>query len=477
MIAPAVAKALKWSVLGRFVSQIVTWTTTLFVIRILTPDDYGLLAAASTLILLFTLLSEMGLGPAIVRAENLTNNKIQNIHGIVLTTCLFIAFSLGCLSPLVSLYFGREELTYLVLALALVFIFESFVVVPRSLLLRRMDYKQLSIIETVARIVAGLTTLVFALLDFGVWALAFGNFAAVLCHAIGFSIAAKYWLLPRFKFGSVIPELTFGGFILAQRVVWWFFSQVDIFIIGRLFSTATLGAYSVSLQLATMPQQKLSRIINQVAFSSFSNIKNNPLQIQRHLLKSLSFLSIVSFPLFFGISAISHEIITVIIGNNWVNIIIPLTLLPIMIPLRMAVSVIGETLNAVDKANVTLGNSAISLGLIIPSILIGSNWGLFGICMAWVVTTPVFTFITLMRAKPHIGVGSFSFIQVIWKPALASAVMYIAVSNFREIALSTVDNIDLLLSEMIVGMAVYMIAILVLAKQECLDFYAFAKSK
>lgn len=452
-----------------------TWGTTLVVIRILSPEDYGLIALAGAFIGFFALVSESGLGPALVQAKTLSEDRIREIHGLVVVCCLGIVGFILLFAPVVSLIFSDPRLQVILSVLAYNFIFEAFAIVPRNLLIRDMKFKGLAIVEMVARTSAGLGSLFFALHGYGVWSLVLGNIISVLFVAVGVNITSKYRGLPRFRFRNAVLEMRFGGGILLQRISGWLYSHLDVFIIGRLFSVATLGAYSVAFNLASMPQQKLSQIMNQVSLSGFSKVQDDRERFLKYLRTAISFLLILVVPVFFGISAIAPEIIHIILGDKWSAALFPLMVLPVMLPLRMAMSPIFEAINATGKPFLTFRLILNNIVTLAAALLVGSNWGIDGVCLSWLVATPVSLFLNLRMVRSEIGFGLADMLAVLWRPMVAAIGMYAAVYAARHYIPVPLGDVATFAMLVLVGGVSYSLLILLLAKQKCLELIQFVR--
>ena len=470
-----VSHALRWSLLGRVFSQVVTWGTTLVVIRILVPEDYGLIALAAAFISFFTLISESGLGPVLIQAKTLTDDKIREVHGLVLVSCIAIIGVILLFAPVIASVFSEPRLRIILSVLALIFVFESFAIVPRNLLIRDMNFKRLAIVDMVARTAAGLGSLMFAIFGFGVWSLVFGNIIAASCRAIGVNLAQKYRSLPRFQFSRMKSEMRFGGGILLQRFSAWLFAHLDIFIIGRLFTVETLGAYSVAFNLASMPQQKLSQIMNQVSLSGFSKVQDDRERFQKYLRTAISFLLILVVPVFFGISAIAPEIIKLILGDKWSSALFALTILPVMLPLRMVMSPIFEAINATGKPFLTFRLILNNIVVLAAALLVGANWGIDGVCLSWLVATPVSLILNLRMVRPVLGFGLSDLSAVLWRPLFAAIGMYAAVMAARNYFPLPLGDIATFAMLILTGAVSYGILILLLAKQKCVELMQFIR--
>ena len=124
---------LKWTVVGRVATQIATWVVTIYVMRLVGPEDYGLMALAAIFSAFFALLSELGLGSAVVRSQDIEPRQLRQIFGIVLLSntsiCILVAFFIA---PLASSFFGEARLELVLQVIVLQFLPAAFGVVPHK---------------------------------------------------------------------------------------------------------------------------------------------------------------------------------------------------------------------------------------------------------------------------------------------------------------------------------------------------------
>jgi O-antigen/teichoic acid export membrane protein len=166
----AFVRSVAWNSVARWASQLLTWLSTIFVARMLMPSDYGLVGMATVFTGLVTLLSEVGLGTAVVALRDLDRGRIAQINtlGVLLGTvacllCVAVARPLGS--------FFAPEVTAIVLVLSVTFVIGGFRVVPHALLKRRLQFKLLSLIEASRALVMAVLTFMLAWFGFGYWAL------------------------------------------------------------------------------------------------------------------------------------------------------------------------------------------------------------------------------------------------------------------------------------------------------------------
>ncbi len=418
---------LKWTAGGKLGAQLITWGITLVVMRLLTPEDYGLLAMASIFFALMLMLSEAGLTPALIQKQDLDETSLRSVFAIVIMMNIGLLLVLNLLAPLIAAFFDEERLISILRVLSLHFLLGIFSKLPVVRLYRQLKFKSLSLIHLVAAIAGSILTLLLALAQFGVWALVLGNLLASILHIVAVNIAAPSHLLPRFSLAGMRGLLSFGGNVTLARLLWFFFTQVDVVIVGKLLGKEMLGFYSVSMQLASLPVQRISAIINQVAFPVFSKIQDNREQFRSFVLKAIRLLSLIAFPVLWGISSVANEIILLFLGQKWHSAILPLQLLALMMPLRMVVNFLPSAMDALGRPDIGVKNVLLASIVMPIAFLIGSQWGIVGIALAWVTVYPLILIINIHRMFQVVGLRLHDFWYVI-TPAMSSGMgMYLAV--------------------------------------------------
>jgi teichuronic acid exporter len=426
-----VMTAMLWTSGARLVSQVWTWAITIIVIRLLTPGDYGLLAMATVFIGFFGLVAEAGLGAALVQAKELDETMLRRVFGalIVLDGTLFLVQF--ALAPLAAQFFGEERLVWIIRVLALQFLLMIFTAIPSAMLNRKLDLKRGSIVSLFASILGSLTTLALALLGYGVWALVVSNMLVLVLQTIGVNILSPFLRWPKFSLKGLGGLAGTGFTLTGSRVLWFFYSQADVFIVGKILGKEVLGFYSVALHLATLPVQRLSSIFNQVAYPAFAEAQRNAGAIGFYILKCVRMLSIVAVPLLWGISAVAPEIVAVLVGPKWAPAVIPLQLLPIIMPLTMVGLFLNTAFQGIGQSNLVFKNSLTAATVLPIAFLIGVQWGLPGLSISWLLGYTTVILLNLHRMLPTVDLKIRDLARAAQWPVVAGVAMYGCVSLVR----------------------------------------------
>ena len=426
-----VKTALKWSVAGKFVTQIINWVITIFVMGLLTPDDYGLMASAMFLIGMLLLFHSFGLDTVLIQKKELSDELLGSAFGAILLFCGFLSFCVVITAPLVADYFGDDRIVLILRVLSLQLVITAFATIPRVLVVRKLDAKKRELIYFLRNVSIGICSVLMALNGFGVWSLVYANTLGLIVMAFLFQLWSPRRVWPSFNLKPLKDIYSFGIFVIFQEILIYCYQTIDVLILGRFVPMNILGAYTAASQLASLPEQKFAMIVKEIVLSGFSKIKDQTELVRQSISKAIRILSISIFPVYFGISAVAPEIVTTLWEDKWLTMILPLQLLTLVFPLRILHSPINELLNALELPKIYLESLVILCILLTISILIGANWGMIGACYAWLIGYPIAFFITLSRSGKYTGITPVVFIQSTYKSFFVSLLMYASVYLVR----------------------------------------------
>ena len=403
-------------------------------LRLVGPEDYGLMALAAIFSAFFALLSELGLGSAVVRSQDIEPRQLRQIFGIVLLSntsiCILVAFFIA---PLASSFFGEARLELVLQVIVLQFLPAAFGVVPAALLTRDMKFQGRAVVDFASSFGGALITLAMAHWGYGVFALAWGSVAIAAIRAVGLNTLSPFVEMPLFQFSGSGTLLNFGRNVVQTQFLWFFYSQADAFIVGKVLGKHDLGIYSVSMDLASLPASRVSGILNQVVFPTLSKIQRDGGTIGKPLLKGMRGVSLLSFPVMWGISSVSPELIQAFLGEKWLEAILPLSLLCLIMPLRVLSPLMHNGLYAVGRADVSFQITGVTAAVMCSAFLVGVQFGLIGLSLAWVLVFPVVFMFNLLRAGKYLNLGAMEIISTLFRPALASGLMFVAVTITRQV--------------------------------------------
>lgn len=469
-----VLTALKWTVIGRASTQLVSWAITIVVMRLLAPNDYGLIAMATLFSGIFAVVAEIGMGSSIIQSKDISPRQIRQVYAVVLLSNFAIFAILAvAIAPLAAIFFAEPRVESVIRVVALQFIPAAFGVIPGAMLDRDMEYRGRVLVGFASALCGALLTLLLAYLGYGAFSLAWGSVAAGTFAVVGINLIKPYKEFPLFDFSGVGHLLRFGRDVSANRLVYHFYSQADSLIVGKLLGKYDLGLYSVSMNLASMPASRLATTIDQVAFPALSKVKRDGGNVSQYVLKSVRGVSLLSFPIMWGMSSVAPELVLTLLGDKWANATTALSLLCLIMPLRVLGPIFHASLQSVGHADISFRNTCTTATVMCIAFVVGCQFQLLGLALAWVIVFPLVFLFNMVRSSSYLGLTVKAIILSLHKTILTNSIMYASVAFTRELlSLSTMATLFVLIAA---GAFAYIVSTLILNKEGLTEAFGLLK--
>src|ERR1700730_2898620 len=462
--------ALRWTTLSKFLGQLVSWAVTIYVIRVLSPDDYGLMAMASVPIVFFYLLNTAGLDVVLVQKRDLSERLRAQVFGTVILAnlLLFLGFFGG--APWIAAFYHEPRLTAIVRVLGFQFILLAFETLPQSQLERDINFGGRSIVELVTIVAGTLTPWSLAPAGFGVWTLVWGSLTTTAIRMVGLNLVQRSLCWPRFSLGRMKNDLLFGRAVTLDRALRFTLADSDRFIGGKLFGNTLLGYYAVANDLASLPINKLTGLINSIALPAFAKAQLTPAGARSYLLTVTRLMSLLAFPFFLGMSSIATELTALLLGPKWQAAAVPLQLLSLVMPLRMLMNAFQPFLWGVGRPGTSASTFLIGALTMPVAFVVGGQWGPVGLSVAWALVYPLVFLVSIAYAQSLTGVLVTDILGTMGRPILASLFMYAVVFTAKNYAVFGHSGDVLHLAQLVlVGAVTYTFAMLLLDRDVCRD--------
>ena len=422
----SVLRAVGWASATRLIGQLANWAMTLATVRFLNPHDYGLMAITMALNGFLQSVSSIGFANVIVQ-RRIGEDDLRSVFGLILLSNAACLVVLCGIAPAAAWFYGEPRLVALLLVASLTFIANALQAIPRATLEKKLDLKTVSRVDMLSNIAGGVVVLFLAWYGAGVWSLISGALATALLRTIGFGVAEPYFRRPRFTLRNLSKILHFGGLRTAENLLWAAYSSADVFIIGKLLGPQILGVYSVSRYVAALPVEKLAQVINPIAFPAFSRVQDDRNEALRYLKKAMRILAVVCLPILFGIAATAPQVVAVALGPKWSQAATPLAILAFGMALRPIGLLIPSFLSGIGEYIASFKNTLFATIMFPAAFVIGSHWGLVGVCAAWLVAYPLQLLSLVRRVALITKTPITGLLRPLLSPLAASLIMYVAV--------------------------------------------------
>ncbi len=421
----AVSGAL-WYGGSRFAIQGLTWGVTILVARILAPEDYGVLGFALLVTGLADMISELGIGAAIIQRQDLDDEDLNAIFWFSLSVSLLVYLLVWLAAPWLSAFFKQPELVNVLRVLMLTFIINSLRIIPWNLLAKEVAFKPRSVVEVAANIIGAFSTLGMAYKAFGVWALVWGILIRQITLTIGCQILLPWWPKYRFAWCRLRKVLGFGLNVSAGRVVWYAYSNADFLVVGRMLGQQSLGLYTMVWQLAMLPVDRISAIVNQVAYPVYAELQHDPERLTRYFLEIVKMVSLVTVPVLAGVFLVADIAVPLVLTAKWQGIISPLRIMALVGIVSSVGVLIGPAVVAKGRADLALKYNCVCVLVMPASFIIGAQSGLMGVAWAWLLCHPILVAVWFITTHKLLGYKRHDLFLAL-KPAVTCTVCMMSV--------------------------------------------------
>ncbi|MEO1729486.1 MAG: lipopolysaccharide biosynthesis protein [Pseudomonadota bacterium] len=430
--------------------QIITWTSTIMVVRLLEPTDYGLFAMSQVVLTALAFLNGQSFATSLVQTDHVDERRVGQIFGLLLLFNGTLGLCQFIFAPYAAAYFGEPLVADMLRVQALIFLTVPFSALPSELLARRLEFRKQGQVNMVTAIVGAVVALVLAWLGFGVWALVYAPIAMFATRAIGLSVAARLLVKPIFDPRGAWDLVTFGGTLTICQLFWIIQSQSDIVIAGRLLPTYDLGLYSEALFLTLIVTGRFLPPINEVALAAYSELHREGKPLGPYFVKTARLVMVVTAPIYVGLALTAEPAVLALFGEKWAGSIPIVGGLALVMPALALHLICSPVTNAMGRPRVFLFTSACGAVIMPIAFLIGVNQAeggassaAMGLVHAWWFAAPLLCTITLSATLPRIGVGPLTLLRELAPVVLACAAMALAVLGVQRFAVIGVPLLDL----------------------------------
>lgn len=386
--------------------QAFTWVVTIVLARILLPFDYGVLTTGMVFIGLGDILAEAGLGKALVRQKDLDTDGIAEAFTVSLVLSVALYAALWGLAGPASTFLNSAELVAFVRVTGTVLLVVPFRAVPMALLERRMQLGRHSAVFAASNVLQSGLVLSLAVAGFGYWSFAVTMMASRVIEAVALSRCARWVPRLRLPGRSAREMIMFSVHVLFSGVAWYVFSQSDFAVVGHIAGPVALGYYSLAFLIISIPVAKLSTTFNQVSFPVFCRLQHEPLKMRAWYLRTTALLGALGLPAFAGMALVAEDAVMVVLGDKWRPAVLSVRLLSFAGAVMFFNCTLHPLLNALGRPDIPARYN-IACAVVMPACfaILGSKYGLLGICAAWVVIYPVLTAALVFLSRRVTGFG------------------------------------------------------------------------
>ena len=433
---------------GKGVSKLISFAGTLVLARLLSPEDYGLMALVMVVVGIIGFFNEIGLGSAIKQRPQVTQSQLNGCFTLSLLISAGLYGALYAFSPAIAAFYENDSLAPVLRFIALTFIIGAVVTVPDAMMARDMQFKLFAGIDFTMIMLQTAVTLLLAWMGLGVWALAWGFVLSQIFKSVSIFYFSGWRPSRLGEVSAALDLMRFGVTVTYSRITWYFYNTAQTLIIGKTLNTQAVGIYSMADTLASLPTMHITSLLIRVASPLFSKMQHDLNRLNNTLLRLTSGIALINYPVMVGMALTASELVPVVLGPQWLEVTLPLQILCMVGLVKSIDPLLTQALTSSGQVNVTARYTSLCAVTIPTSIYFGSILGgLPGAAIAMAVAYPLTSIFLFLAVRRYLGLSLIQYLKAVRLPVEACIWMAtIVLGTSQLLAAFGLDNAALMLA-------------------------------
>jgi O-antigen/teichoic acid export membrane protein len=408
------------TVFGQGVSFFLQLLSTMVLARLLSPNDFGIIAMVTTFILLLRSFGLNGFTELIMQREEITQSLASNFFWIELGIGALLTVGFAASAPAIAHFYHNAAVVRVAQYMSLTIVISCLGWIHLALLQRAMRFTATAIINLVGQAALVIVSVALGFAGWHYWALVCGNIAQVTVVAAGGWMACQ-WIpsRPR-RVAGTESGLKFVTNVYSHFVFSYSTRNTDNLLVGWKYDAKALGLYKKAYDLFVLAEAQLMYPISAVAISALSRVRNDRDQYLRYFLRTISVLALVGMGIGADFALIGRDVIRILLGPGWEEAGRIFTLFGPGIGVMMLYNTHGWVHLSLGRPERWLRWGLIEFACTASLFLLGLHWGPSGIALAWTTSYFLLMIPGFWYAGRPIGLGVTAVLSVIWKFFLAS---------------------------------------------------------
>lgn len=477
-LARQASGAMFWIASARLASQLFQVLVAAILTRLLSPEDFGVIAMVLVFSGFLAVISSAGISSAIVQFRDLEREDFGTVLSLSLIVGIGMTVLFAGLAHPIAHFYDLPAIAPVVLVMSASFTISASSRVSTGLLERDLAFRTLAWIRVSAAIFAGLVAVGAALLGASYWAL----IAQVICNEVATTILvfiAAGWR-PRLAFdGRVVRRVVgFSGHLTLFNIVNYWARNFDNLLIGRVLGAAPLGFYNRGYALMLYPVSALTTVVTPVLHPLLSGLQDDIPRMTRAYLRIVRFVAMLAFPLMTGLGLLAPEVIQVVWGPGWERSEPVFRILCIVGAVQALIAATSSIFLARGRANLLFKIGTLNAAVVITGIAAGLPWGIEGVAAGYGIAACLTAIPTLYWVSTRLlDASPVDVLLVVAKPIALAIIVAIPLLVLNTLLYDNLSALGHLAVGVAVSLIIYPAALRIIAPHFLTEVYELLPDK
>jgi lipopolysaccharide exporter len=427
-----VAKSAAWMIGARLALRGIGLVSTVFLARLLRPEDFGLVALAMALVGTMETLGNFSFDLALIREGGATREHYDTVWTLTIIRGAAVAAGLAALARPAASFFGDPRVEPIVYCFAATTFLDGLQNVGIVDFRKELRFDREFSFQVLAKLAAFATTLTLAFLWREYWALVLGIAVGKLASVVLSFTMHPY--RPRISLSQWRGLIGFSKWLLASNISYFLSGRLDTFVVGRVAGAHALGLYEISSEISSLPTGELISPIQRALYPGYAKLIKDRTRLSATYISGLAIMAMIAMPAAVGIASTARLIVEVFLGEKWLEAVALLQVLAIAGILKVGYANVGPVLLTLGKASL-LSHLSLANLILLAVLVIGATIAAGPIGTAYgVAATAGIMLIIYVAATLHVLlIRVRMLVRAIWRTLAAVAVMGLAVHALSEV--------------------------------------------
>ncbi|SKB40405.1 Membrane protein involved in the export of O-antigen and teichoic acid [Acetoanaerobium noterae] len=394
-----IVSSLMWKLLERSGTQGIQFIVQIILARLLSPEEFGVIAIVMVFILLANVFVQSGFNTALIQKKNADEVDFSSVLYLSLGVATILYTVIFFCAPFVAKFYNQPVLTNVLRILSITLFIGAVNSIQNAFVAKHMLFKKLFVCSLGAVIISGVIGIVAAYRGMGVWALVAQQLTNQLTVAVLLWSTVKWRPQLVFSIQRVKSLFSYGSKLLASGLIDTLYRELTTLIIGRVYSPSMIGFYNRGQQFPQLIVANINGSIQSVMLPALSACQDDKKRVKEMMRRAIVSSSFLIFPMMIGMAVVSKQLVLIVLTEKWLPAVPFLQISCLTFSLWPIHTANLQAINAMGRSDIFLRLEIIkkTVGLIILGITL--PFGVYALALGVAISGIIFTFINAYPNK------------------------------------------------------------------------------
>jgi O-antigen/teichoic acid export membrane protein len=382
-------RAISWNLVGAISTNAMRLVVVVVLGRALGSRDFGVVAAALSVITILHTVRDVGIGPALIQRRSLEPAHIATAFATSTYLGVALAALVVATAPLVGRLYHSPACVDLLRALGLIFLLRGVSTTSLMMCQRQMNFRAVALVDTLAYSAGSLTSMGLAIAGLGPWSLVVGYLVEESATTVALLSLYRPPFTLRVDRAKLRDLLGFGAGQTLFQIVNVLATQGDNIVVGNRLGTSLLGFYTRAYDLIKLPGAVFTNLVGNVLFPAFSRLQDDPERLGVGFRHVIFANALVLLPASAVLIAVAPEAIRILMGPGWAEAVLPFQILALTMLMRVSYKVGVLVASAAGSVYALAATNVVYAACVIGGAALTTRWGIPGVAVSTAVSIAI----------------------------------------------------------------------------------------